>query len=374
MWFFRSPEVVFGEDSLSHLNSLGKKKFLIVTDRNIVKTKLVEMVKESIDPSSETMVFSAIGEEPGEDEILSGMKEIRRFSPEVVIGLGGGSSLDTAKIIYAMNERQDLTPYDITPINPLNLGKRSVLVAIPTTSGTGSDCSWAAVFSGSSEKRKNEIASPEILPHISILDPSMVISLPPEQTRNTATDAITHAIEAYGSQWRNPYSDAMAEKSIELITESLPEVMRDPGNAFHRGNVHIGASMAGIAFSNSQVGLAHAMGHALGAMFKIAHGKAVGLYLPSVIRFNSKAVGERYERLNRIFPTAFRGKSLDETVEKFLTSVGQAISLQGTGIKESDYRSSLNGMVDLAMESTGILTNPADSEAAQIRELFLEVV
>ncbi len=374
MWFFRSPDIVFGEDSLSHLSSFGPVKFLIVTDKFIASTKILELVRQNLDPGAKTMVFSEFGEEPTDKEILSRIGEIRSFSPDVIIGLGGGSSMDTAKIIYALNGRRDITPYDITPLVSLGINNGSRLIAIPTTSGTGSECSWAAIFSDSSEKRKNEIASPEILPGMSILDPALVLSLPPELSRNTGTDAITHAIEAYGSQWRNPYSDAMAEKALELIVGSLPVVMKDPTDAYNRGNVHIGASMAGMAFSNSQIGLVHAMGHALGGTFRIAHGKAVGLYLSPVIRFNLSAVRKRYSRLNRIFPKEFRGKTLDITVENFLRSIGQAVSVSDTGIKESEYRSHLERMVELAMESTGIITNPADSDSSQVRELFLEVL
>ncbi|MCL4332116.1 MAG: iron-containing alcohol dehydrogenase [Candidatus Thermoplasmatota archaeon] len=374
MWFFRSPEVVFGEDSLSFLSNLDRERFLIVTDRFLATTTLPGLLKESIGSNRQFMTFAGIGEEPNEDEILSSISDIREFNPEVVIGMGGGSAIDSAKIIYALNEREDLTPFDITPLEEIGLGKKSILVAVPTTSGTGSDCSWAAVFSGSKEKRKNEVASPEILPRYSILDPSMVLSLPPEQTRNTATDAITHAVEAYGSHWRNPYSDAMAEKSLELITGSLTEVIEDPTNVFHRGNVHVGASMAGMAFSNSQVGLAHALGHALGARFRIAHGKAVGLFLPSVVKFNYGAVKERYDRLNMIFPKKFRKESLDRTLTSYFLAIGQAVSVKSAGLDGNEYALLIDEMTDLAMESTGVLTNPADSDKGRLKEFFGEVI
>jgi len=374
MWFFRSPKIVYGEDSLSFLSTLGSQKTLIVTDQFLSKTPIPFRVSEALGQDVSVRFFDKIGVEPRLSDILKGKEILKELDPDCVIGVGGGSSMDTAKILFAINEIPDLSPFDITPINEIKLHRKSRLVEVPTTSGTGSECSWAAVFSDDVESRKNEIASPEILADYAILDPSLVIDLPKEQTINTATDAVTHAIEAYVSQWHNVFSDAMAEKSLELIIPNLLRVLKDPRNINARNNVHIGASMAGISFSNSQIGLAHALGHAIGAEFKIAHGKAVGLYLPHVISFNYDAVRERYNHLNSLFPDELRCEDLSGSVSKFLETIGEARNVSEAGIDPRAYLDRVDDIVSLASESTGMLTNAKDSTSEDLRNIARSVV
>lgn len=373
MWFFRSPQIVYGEDSLSFLGTIDIKRSVIVTDRNIVKTRIPEKVAASLPEGSEHIVISDISEEPTISEMTKSMEKIRKFSPDWFIGVGGGSSMDTAKILFFLYERPDLSVYDVTPLTPLGLRKKSRLIAIPTTSGTGSECSWAAVLSEEKENRKSELASPEILPDYAILDPDMVLALPAEQTRNTAIDAITHSIESYVSSWNNPYSDALSEKALELILDNVGEVLNDPTDPIKRNYVHIGASMAGLSFSNSQIGLAHAMGHALGACYKIPHGSAVGVFLPHVIEFNYSTVRERYDRLNRMFPEAYRRDNLQASISELFIKLGLPPDIRDLGIEAEDYHHRLEEMVTLAAESTGSLTNPRESSSDELRELFLKI-
>ena len=371
MWFFRSPQIVFGPDSLSHLSSLPIHRAAIITDRYLLGTDLPDRVRRSLPEGAESLTVGDISAEPPLSEMTANAERIRGFAPDWFVAVGGGSSIDTAKILFALYERPDLTAYDITPLVPLGLRQKSRLVAIPTTSGTGSECTWAAVLSEESEKRKHELASPEILPDYAILDPSLVVSLPPEETRNTAADAMAHAVEAYGSTWRNPFSDAMAEKALELIATNIGGVMADPRDLEPRNLVHIGASMAGLSFSNSQIGLVHAMGHSLGAIFKLPHGQAIGLLLPYVVDFNYDACPERYDRLNRLIPTNRREERLSGSLRNILGAMGVAASAKDAGIGEEAYRSSLEHLVALASESTGMVTNPKDSGSEDLRNVFI---
>ena len=375
VWFFRIPEIVYGEDSLSYLESNRHRKFLIVTDKNISRTDFPDLVKKNLPEGSSTMLFSDIGEEPAFEEMTSYIEKIREFAPDCIVALGGGSVMDSAKVIaftYANPERQI---YDLTPLERLGIREKVSIIAVPTTSGTGSECSWAAVVSESDGtlERKMELTSAEILPETAILDPIFVRSLPQKQTVSTAVDAIVHAIEAYTSQWRNPYSDALAIKSLELITGSIRSVIKDPLNLEFRNNVHIGASMAGSAFSNSQIGLAHAMGHALGSCFRIAHGNAVGLFMPEVIRYNSAVVGDLYRNIRIAFPADARKKDLYGTVRNFFSEIGQPLTIGECGIDRADYDGKLETLVKLSMESTGSLTNARESDSDSIRRILLKV-
>jgi len=371
MWYFRSPEIVFGEDSISFLSSLDIRKAAIITDRNLLRTDLPGLVERALPPGTESMVLGDVSEEPPLSEMVTHLERIKEFSPDWFVAVGGGSAMDTAKILFVLYERPDLSVYDITPLVKLGLRKKSRLMAIPTTSGTGSECTWAAMLSVEGERRKHELASPEIIPDYAILDPAIVLALPTEQTRSTASDAVTHAVEAYGSTWRNPYSDAMAEKALELVLGSVVGVIHDPKNVALRNQVHIGASMAGLAFSNSNIALVHALGHALGARFKIPHGKAVALFLPHVVEFNYDACPERYDRLNRIVPEQYRGRKLSDSLENVLGAMDQARNGKEAGMLESEYLSNLDDLVSLASESNGMMTNPKDANSADLRNLFI---
>lgn len=374
LWFFRSPEVIFGEDSLSYISTLPIRKATIIVDRNLMHSEQLSRVMKSLPPNCEALPIGEIPEEPSFSDISRSMISIRNFGPDWFIALGGGSTIDAAKVLFFSYERPDLSYFDVTPLEPLNLRKKSRLLAIPTTSGTGSDCSWAAVVTGESDHRKIELASPEILPDISILDPEMVITLPLEQTRNTAVDALTHATEAYVATWNNLFSDALAEKSFELITNNLPSVITSPASREHRNIVHVAASMAGLSFSNSQIGLSHALGHALGARFRIAHGKAVGLFLPRVVSFNYESCNSRYNRLNELMPDKYRKKLLSESLYSFYQDIGQPRTILELGLNLDEYKSKMNDLVSLAAESTGVTMNPRDSSTEQLKDLFVQVI
>ncbi len=370
MWYFRSPTIVFGEDALSHLASLPIRKALIVTDRHLRTTGLPEKVVRALPGGAESLVLGDVGEEPELSEMTRHLDQIRSFAPDWILGLGGGSSLDTAKILFVLYERPDLTVYDTTPLQALGLRRKSRLIAIPTTSGTGSECTWAAVLSERQEKRKHELASPEIIPDYAILDPEMVLDLPVEQTRNTAVDAITHAIEGYVSTWKNPFSYAMSEKALELILGNLLNVLKEPHNTAARNAVHIGASMAGLSFSNSQIGLAHALGHALGARYKTPHGKAVGIFLPLVVEFNSSVCQDRFDRLNLLFPSAVRAETLAGSLRNLFREMGQDATVAALGVRREEYFAALEEIASMAAESTGLVTNPRDSGSSELRDLL----
>lgn len=374
MWFFRSPSIVFGEEALSFLNSLEFSRIAIITDANIKQAGLVSMVEKELPPGSSSIVVSDIPEEPTLSDIRERVDLVGKFQPDLIIGLGGGSSMDAAKAIFALYERPDMDIYDITPLVKLGLRNKARLILVPTTSGTGSECTWAAVLSDEDHKRKNELASAEIIADYAILDPALVRKLPAGITRNTAVDAITHAVEARSSQWRNYYSDVFAEKAFELLVKNLPEVIRNPDNLRAREEVHIGASMAGVAFSNSQVGLAHAMGHSLGAHYRLPHGMTVALYLPGVVEFSEAEAEQSYHSLLMKMPEEYRKNNLADSLRAFFSDIGQPLMIKECGIAPEKYSGDLGSLVELAEESTGCVTNPRESSSSELLELFRNVM
>lgn len=369
MWFFRSPQIVYGPESLQFLQSLDIKKAVIVTDRNVREAGLVDLVTEHLE-SSDIKIIDGIPEEPSIEQINEHLGSVTDFKPQFIIAVGGGSAMDAAKLLCFKFARPDLDYFDITPLEPLGVKGRIGLIAIPTTSGTGSDCTWAAVITDSNDKRKAEFASPEIMPDYSILDPVMVKDLPAEVTRNTVTDALTHAVEAYGATWRNPYSDALAEKAVSLITKGIVRVVQNQNDLEGRNLVHIGASMAGSAFSNSQIGLAHAIGHAFGSVYSLPHGSSVGIFLPHVIAFNSRIAEPRYADLNTYFCDELKKSTLEESVITFLDLLNRPRKIKDLGIDASMFEADFDHLIELSMESTGIITNPRDVEEADIRNIL----
>uniref|UniRef100_A0A7J2THZ7 Iron-containing alcohol dehydrogenase n=1 Tax=Archaeoglobus fulgidus TaxID=2234 RepID=A0A7J2THZ7_ARCFL len=315
MWSFVAPRaIIYGDDALDALSAESAERVLIVTDKSIEKLGYVEMVKEFI-KASKVVVFSDVEPEPSIETAMACSKVARELKPELIIAVGGGSVIDIAKIARIMME-VDIDPVGIIP--PLNLyelgfKKMAKLIAIPTTSGTGADVTWACVLSDKAEKRKMTPANREIVPDISILDYRIVQKIPKNLIAGSGMDALTHAIEGLVSIWRNEFSDAMCEKALELIFENLEKSYNGDLNA--RAKMHIAATIAGLGFGNSQVGLVHSLGHAFGAFFNVHHGLSVGIFLPYVLQYyrksDAKAILDRVSRkiglgdteamINRIF-------------------------------------------------------------------------
>lgn len=293
MWSFVSPRaIVFGDDALEVLSMEKAERVLIVTDQSIEKLGYVEMIKNML-RNSKIEVFSEVEPEPSIDTALKCVRIARELNPELIIAVGGGSVLDVAKITRILIE-VDIDPVGIIPsINLVELGykRRTRLVTIPTTSGTGADVTWACVLTDKAEKRKFTPANREIVPDISILDYRIVEKMPKKLIAGTGMDALTHAVEGLVSIWRNDFSDAMCEKALELILENLGKSYR--GDLSARAKMHIAATIAGLGFGNSQVGLVHALGHSFGAIFNLHHGLSVGIFLPYVLQYYRKSENAR---------------------------------------------------------------------------------
>ncbi|MGV9172273.1 MAG: iron-containing alcohol dehydrogenase [Promethearchaeia archaeon] len=287
-WFFGSPLICFGQNSLKFLQDILGKKVFIVTDKFVKENLLVNVTEKLDEYGKEYEIFDEVLPDPPEEIVLKGVKVCNGYDPDLIVAVGGGSTLDTAKAIWVMYERPDLDLDDIHPFKELELGQKAKLVAIPTTSGTGAETTWAVIITrtmADGHEVKLELANRDVVPTYAILDPVFTLTLPPKLTAATGFDALGHTYEALISKFKNDFSDGMGLKAIELIREYLPIAYKDGKNMRAREALHNAASIAGLSFGNSQVIMGHALAHALGAVFHKTHGLCVGVVCPYVFQY-----------------------------------------------------------------------------------------
>ncbi|MHA1729500.1 MAG: iron-containing alcohol dehydrogenase [Promethearchaeota archaeon] len=295
MWFYYSPTVIFGEDSLDHFDKIAERlkekenRAFIVTDRGIVKAGLTGILTDKLDECEiKWKIFDEVEPDPHEDTIIKATEICKTYEPNLIIGLGGGSSMDAAKGVWVLYERPDLTIDDIQPFETLNLGKKAKMIAIPTTTGTGSETTWAIIVTRTEGgiTRKLEQGNKEAVPDIAILDPRFCKTLPPNLTAATGFDAVGHAIEGYISSWKNDYSDALSVGAYDIIREFLPKAYKDGNDMEAREKMQNAACMAGLSFGNSQVILNHSLAHTFGSQLHVPHGLGVGVFLTYVLQYS----------------------------------------------------------------------------------------
>jgi len=298
--FQLQTEIKFGNGIIDKLGEIisnyNVKRTLIVTDPGIVKSNLHNVVANILKNSGiEYEVFNEVKSDPNIETINKAKKIAKKYSAEAIIGLGGGSSIDTAKATAILMENDgELRQFSgVNKVKKLNIP----LIAIPTTAGTGSEVTRFAVISDANEKFT--ISSNFIIPKVAILDPTLTLSLPQETTAYTGIDALTHAIESYTSTLSQPITDLLALKSIELIMKNLRIAFARGDNLKARENMLQASLFAGIAFNNSFLGLCHAIASPLGAHFNIPHGIAVGVMLPYVIEYNILASSNKFALIYR---------------------------------------------------------------------------
>ncbi|MGX6591895.1 1-propanol dehydrogenase PduQ [Cetobacterium ceti] len=280
--FMIKPEIIFGEDSLNYLKDIKYNRFLIITDKSMVQLKLVDKITEKLPKDSKIKIFSEVEPNPTVDVVEKGVKELFFFQPQCIIALGGGSSIDACKgILYFGNKFFE------------NLGKSNKnieFIAIPTTSGTGSEVtSYSVITKGNS---KIALAYDEMLPKIALLNPEFMKTLPKKIIADTGIDVLTHGMEAYVSKNRNPFTNSMALEAIKLVSKNLLEHFENPKDLIPRENIQYASCLAGIAFNNSSLGINHSIAHSLGAKFHISHGRSNGIVMPYIIDVNDQ--GEEF--------------------------------------------------------------------------------
>jgi alcohol dehydrogenase class IV len=377
MWNFVSPRIVFGEEALDYLDELEGKRALIVTDATMVQLGLVEKVKAHLDSAGiEVHIFSEVEPEPSVQTVQRGAEVALEVEPDWIVGLGGGSPMDAAKAIWVLYEQPDMEPAAISPIMELRLRQKARLITIPTTSGTGAEVTWGIVLTDTEGQRKMGLGHPENHADIAIVDPEMAKGMPTQLTADTGLDALTHAVEGYTCTWQTDLTDGLCLNAIRLIFQYLPRAVKDGSDIEARERMHNAASLAGLGFGNAMASMAHAMGHTLGAVFHVPHGRAVSIFLPYTIEF---AAGEAPQRFAEM--AAFIGcsneegekaaRSLATHIRELCQKVGNPTSVAEADIERKAYEAQVDKMVDDAFNDTQIITAVRTPSYEELRQLFL---
>lgn len=376
MWYFVSPEIVFGQDALSRLDELEGKRAFIVTDKQMVSIGFADLVKEHLSQAGiNCQLYDEVEPEPSIESVKKGAEAIRIYAPDWIVGLGGGSVMDAAKAMWVLYERPDVEPAEINPFVPLGLRRKARLITIPTTSGTGSDVNWGLVLTDTSERRKLGLGCREAHADIAIVDPVFAMEMPPQLTADTCMDALTHAIEGFTSSWKNDFCDGLCLKAIQLVFQYLPRVYNNGRDEEAREKMHNAASIAGLGFGNSMAGLAHSTGHSLGAVFHIPHGRTVGLFLPYTIEFTANVAADRYEQIAYLLKleNAEGEKAVDslvQSVRQLTQNINQPLTIKELGISRDSFESSLPKLVSNADMDTQTVTSARIPTTEEFEKLF----
>jgi alcohol dehydrogenase class IV len=377
MWYFVVPEVVFGQDALSHLAELKGKSAFIVTDKNIVKLGLVDKVKEQLSQAGiQASVFDEVEPDPSLQTVQKGVALMNQYGPDLVVAVGGGSVMDAAKAMRVQYERPDIKPEEINPfISDLGLGTKCKLVCIATTSGTGAEATFATVLTDTAEQRKLSLINREIVPDIAIVDPELARAMPPQITADTGMDALTHAVEGYTCTWKNDFTDGLCIKAIQLVFQYLPRAVKDGNDMEAREKMHNAGCIAGIGFINALSSMAHAAGHSLGALFHVPHGRAVGLFLPYTIEFIGEAREELWAEIAYAIelevPKGKRAATvLAQAIRGLAREINQPLSIRETDVSLDSFSKAMEKLIDNVMADGSLIVSPRIPNVAETEKFF----
>lgn len=367
--------IVFGEGTIARLGEfageIGARRALVVSDPGIIQAGHTQTgIDVLVAAGIETHLFEGVHENPTTEDVERGVAMARRYEPELIVGLGGGSSMDCAKgINFVYTNGGSMKDY-------WGVGKalKAMLpmIAVPTTSGTGSEAQSFALISDAETHVKMACGDKKASFRFAILDPVLTATQPPMVTALTGIDAISHALETFVTKKRNAASCAFAREAWRLLAANFERVLTTPNDLDARSGMQLGACFAGLAIENSMLGAAHALANPLTAHYGIAHGQAIGLMLPHVIRFNGEEFGSWYEELIRAsanepgVPTLTDVASLANFVTDLVSKAGMA-----TKLAEKDVESEKLGQLaeDASKQWTGTF-NPRELAVADLQGLY----
>lgn len=405
MQWFKVPEKIYFEaGSIAYLEKMPDiERAFIVTDQGMVKLGYVDRILYHLRKRSKYVhseIFSEVESDPSFDTIKKGVAAMNSFKPDVIIAVGGGSPMDAAKGMWLFYEHPEadveglkLKFMDIrkrTYKFP-KLGTKAKMVAIPTTSGTGSEVTSFAVITDKEKNKKYPLADYELTPDVAIVDPDLVMSLPKSVTADTGMDVLTHALEAYVSNMASDYTDGLAEKAVELVITYLEQAYDDGTNKLAREKMHNASTIAGMAFTNAFLGINHSLAHKLGAEFHLPHGRINAILLPYVIKYNSSKptkfvsfpkyeyfiADQKYYQLAKKVglkaDTVEEGvNSLIEKIKQMNEHLGIPKSMKDAGIDEQEFLSKVDMLADRAFEDQCTTANPRLPLVTELKQIMLD--
>ncbi len=399
MWFRIPNQIYFNPNAIENLVNFPTKTTLIITNAPLEKIGHADTVRHCIPAETHVHVSVIPDAEPELKVILQGVEALNFYKADQIVALGGGSVIDAAKL---MRLKYEFPNADLEELAApfLDLRKRVVdypkektnharLVAIPTTSGTGSEITPFAVMFDKEHARKVTLADYSLAPDVAIVDPQFVMSMPKGLTADTGVDALTHALEAGVSIFASPYTDSHAMQAIRLIFKYLPIAYEHPGDEEARTMMHNAACIAAMAFSNASVGVSHALAHAFGARFSVAHGRANALMLPHVMAYNASVPTKFMPSPNQAGYVAHKkyatvadllnmgGTTIEEKVknligatERLLDQVSMPRSIAGLGISEEDFRRAVPELANIAFADPSWRSNPRMPLMRELEDLL----
>lgn len=369
--FIVPREIYHGIGTIEKLAGVKGKKAVIVTGEGaMVKTGVVEKVKHILLKSGiQSATFTGVEPDPSIETVFKGVEMFNAEQPDIIIGLGGCSAIDAAKCMWVFYEYPQTKFEDIIPpftIKPLR--NKAIFIAIPSTSGTGTEVTCVSVITDRAKGVKYPIVSYELTPDIAIVDGEICVSMPPHVTAHTGLDALAHNVEAYVAALADVYTDALTLKSVELIFKYLPEAYKNGKNLDARQAMHDASCLAGMSFTNAILGIVHSMAHQLGGMYGIPHGCANAILMPNVIRFNSKTT-KKYEDLAKLLGKQ-SCEDFAQQVEKLRAEVGVPNSIKDYGIDEKLWNEKLEYISANALADPCTGTNPRKITLDEMKKLF----
>ncbi|MCM3219491.1 bifunctional acetaldehyde-CoA/alcohol dehydrogenase [Bacillus cereus] len=403
-WFKLPPKIYFEKHATAYLANMPNiSRAFIVTDPGMVEHGYVDTVAHYLNKNANDMkveVFFEVEPDPSDETVFKGAEMMKSFKPDVIIALGGGSAMDAAKGMWLFYEHPETTFYGIkqkfldirkrTCKYP-ELGNKAQFVAIPTTSGTGSEVTPFAVITDKKNNIKYPLADYELTPDVAIVDPQFVMTVPPHVTADTGMDVLTHAIEAYVSVMANDYTDGLALKAIDLVFKYLPRAYKDGNDEEAREKMHNASAIAGMAFANAFLGINHSLAHKIGPEFHIPHGRANAILMPHVVRYNAIkprkhalfpkyehfVADERYAHIARMLglPASSAAEGVESLVRAIIElgkSLNINMSIAGQGVDKEQFEEVVGVLAERAFEDQCTTANPKLPLISELKEIYME--
>lgn len=365
--FYLRPEIIYGDQGLDYLEQIKGKKIMIFTDQPMIKLGIVRKIEKIIERRKIPYhIFSGVEPDPSMDVVKKGLARFTKSKPDILIAIGGGSVIDTAKAVLFFSMKIQKQFVDEKSVY------KPMFIAIPTTSGTGSEVTSYSVVTDQANAVKVPLRDRMMIPDVAILDEELTQSVPPKVTADTGMDVLTHALEAFVSNKSSVFTDMLAEKAIRLVFTYLPPAVHNGKDMLARRNLHLASCMAGIAFENASLGINHSLAHSVGAKYHLSHGRSNAILLPYVIAYNagiydgtanhSKAAQKYAEAaawLGLSAESAEQGvKNLIEAIKKLNQKLSLPVSIHATFIDRNIFEKNLPQITKVAIKDICTEGNP----------------